>query len=319
MDQLSAIQSFAEDVRKGLSSSPKFLSSKYFYDAAGDDLFRRIMQLPEYYLTRSEYEIFSTQSEDIIAALEGEDTLQVIELGAGDGLKSQLLLKTLLEQKRSFEYYPIDISAHTLDTLQQNIHETLGNAFPIFPVAAEYMQGLEEISLKGEGKKLILFLGSTIGNFLHEDARIFFREIARFMSPGDYFLVGFDLMKNPKTILDAYNDSAGVTRAFNLNLLYRINRELQANFDVDSFLHYPTYNPINGETRSYLVSLKKQEVFISYLDTAFSFEKDEPVFMEISRKFNPAMIAEYAAFSGLKTVREFRDCKHYFTDMLFMR
>jgi len=302
-----------------LSSSPKRLSSKYFYDAAGDELFREIMQLPEYYLTRAEYEIFSTQSHDIISALDTSASVRLIELGAGDGLKSRLLLKALLERKVPFTYYPLDISAHTLEVLCHEMTEELGDGFPVFPIADEYISGLEKIGPAEGSRKLILFLGSTVGNFLHEEAIAFFRDVSRFMSSGDFLLVGFDLMKDPEVILRAYNDSAGVTRAFNLNLLRRINRELQADFDIEAFQHYPTYDPLTGETRSFLISRKKQDVFIGHLGRHFGFEKDEPVFMEVSRKFSAEMIRNYAEVADMQIIREFRDCRHYFTDVLMQK
>jgi L-histidine N-alpha-methyltransferase len=306
------IQLFAEDVLKGLSASPKYLSSKYFYNDIGNRLFQEIMQLPEYYLTRSEFEIFSTQSPQIISTI--SQPFHVIELGPGDGLKTKLFLKEAIQQNKLLTYYPIDISPDALEILSNNIRSEMDPK--IVPVANEYMAGLQ--SLSGvKGNKLIVFMGSNIGNFSHAETIHFFSSLSSIMQPGDHFLIGFDLKKDPELIRSAYNDSQGVTRAFNLNLLHRINQELKADFDITQFKHYPTYDPMTGEARSYLISEKKQTVYIGALDKEFMFGQNEAVYMEVSRKYEVSDIENYATAAGLSLVQAFKDCKHYFADVLF--
>lgn len=311
-DQLT--EQFAADVLKGLSATPKFLLSKYFYDDIGSKLFGEIMQLPEYYLAKAEFEIFSTQSTQIVSSI--SQPFHVIELGPGNGLKTKLFLKKALEEKKMLSYYPIDISQDALDVLSKNILTDL--KVEIHPLASEYMNGLELLA-KVNGNKLILFMGSNIGNFSHDETVRFFLSLYTLMNKGDHFMIGFDLKKDPELILAAYNDSKGVTRAFNLNLLHRMNRELGANFDVVNFKHYPTYDPRSGEARSYLISEKKQTVYMGPLHKEFFFAKDEAIYMEVSRKYEVNDIENYATAAGLKMVKDFKDCKHYFSEALFIK
>lgn len=308
------IEQFAADVLSGLSASPKFLSSKYFYDEVGSKLFEEIMQLPEYYLTKAEFEIFSTQSSNIVSRI--PNAFSVVELGPGNGLKSKQFLKKAAGQNKLLTYYPIDISPDALEVLSKNILSELDVS--IKPVANEYMQGLESLG-SIQSSKLIIFMGSNIGNFSHDETIRFFSVISKMMKPGDHFLIGFDLKKDPELILAAYNDSKGVTRAFNLNLLHRMNRELNADFDVTAFKHYPTYDPRSGEARSYLISKKDQTVRIGYFDKDFFFKKNETIYMEVSRKYEESEIENYASTSGLELVTSFKDCKHYFAEMLLVK
>jgi L-histidine N-alpha-methyltransferase len=312
--QKDLTEQFAADVLSGFSASPKYLSSKYFYDEIGSRLFEEIMQLPEYYLTNAEFEIFLTQSVHIVSNI--AHSFHVIELGPGNGLKSKLLLKEAANKNKLLTYYPIDISPDALETLSSNLLSEMD--IKIHPVANEYVKGIAELD-KIDEPKLLMFLGSNIGNFSHADTVNFFSVISSLMKKGDHFLIGFDLKKDPHLILDAYNDSKGVTRAFNLNLLNRINRELGGNFDVVNFTHYPTYDPMSGEARSYLISEKEQIVRIEYLKKEFTFSANEAVYMEVSRKYDVAQIENYATSAGLKMVNTFRDCKHYFADVLFVK
>lgn len=314
MEEKNLKEQFAADVLKGLSAKPKYLSSKYFYDDEGSRLFAEIMQLPEYYLTKSEYEIFSTQSPQIVSSI--DKPFHVIELGPGNGLKSKLFLKEAAIKNKLLTYFPIDISADALQNLSGNLSAEMD--LKIQPVVNDYMKGIAELG-KISGSKLILFMGSNIGNFSHADTVDFFSALSSLMNPGDHFLIGFDLKKDPELILAAYNDSRGVTRAFNLNLLHRINRELGGNFDVIHFKHYPTYDPISGEARSYLISEVDQQVHIDYLNKDFSFKKNEAVYMEVSRKYEVDTIADYAINAQMQQVNTFYDCKHYFANMLFKK
>lgn len=311
--------SFARDIAEGLSAPRKYISSKYFYDAAGDALFQKIMHLPEYYLTAAEFEIFREQSPQIITQAALRDGVQVIELGAGDGTKTKLLLKQLMKSGLDFSYHPIDISAHALQDLEKNLKTELREGLNLQPVTGEYFEALESEGFAGERQKFLLFLGSTIGNFDGDDGTRFIGKLSRAMRGGDVLMVGFDLKKDPQVILDAYSDKAGITRAFNLNLLLRINRELGADFDIGKFSHYPMYDPELGAAKSYLVSRKAQTVYVGALDRHFEFGAGEVIFTEISRKYDRPHIEKLAAAAGLSIQQFFHDGKRYFTDVLMRK
>ncbi len=254
---------FLEDLIAGLTSSPKFLSSKYFYDEAGDKLFQKIMALDEYYLTDCEYEIFSTHRATFREHFVGAcDLFHLLEFGVGDAYKTKVLLKHFLDQHVAFEYNPIDISGTVLDELAADLAQNLPE-LSFIPMNLEYFDAVEAISLKSTCKKIILFLGIKHWKFYPEGFGCFFQTpLAEILQPGDQLLTGFDLQKDPAVILAAYNDPGGVTRDFNLNLLKRINRELDADFKVGDFYHHPFYDQKTGAARSYLISRRKQEVSI---------------------------------------------------------
>ena len=311
------LNTFADDVLRGLSSDPKFLSSKYFYDDEGSRLFQEIMKLPEYYLTRAELEIFTGQTNVICDFFtKGAAPFDLIELGAGDGTKTSLLVECLLKQNAAFTYVPIDISAEALNFLTDKF--TI--RFPDLSIQTErgdYFQTLETFKSKSTRRKIILFLGSNIGNFSQAQARDFFKSLQSVMNAEDLLFIGFDLQKDPRTIVRAYDDAQNVTAEFNLNLLTRINRELGANFDRQAFSHYASYHPIEGAARSFLISRKAQTVSIEKLNQSFEFAAWEPIFMEISQKYNLPMIEELARESNFSVVRNFFDSKNYYTNSLW--
>ncbi len=308
---------FAEDVRTGLSSNPKYLQSKYFYNEAGDKLFQQIMDVEEYYLTISEYDIFDRQKSELLKHFSPDgQRFELIEFGAGDGLKTKILIEYFLKQEVDFSYIPVDISSNVLNELSS----TLTVSFPslkIHPVCDDYFHTLEELNQVDFDKKVILFLGSNIGNFRGDHAIPFLRHLAAEMTSHDKLLIGFDLKKDPEIILRAYNDRQGITRDFNLNLLVRINEELDADFDLSKFKHYPTYNPQTGETISYLVSLETHQVKIKALNQTFNFDEWEPVFMEVSQKYSLKDIERLAINSGFRVEMNFFDTRNYFADSLW--
>ena len=314
---VSKHNTFAEDVRLGLSSDPKTLSSKYFYDDEGSRLFQEIMKLPEYYLTRAEREIFQTQAPAIYAAFsDGKPDFDLIELGAGDGTKTALLIDYFLTQTTAFTYTPIDISQEAVDSLTRKFKAD----FPRLNMKAQtgnYFQILETLKTASQRRKMLLFLGSNIGNFSRVQALEFFRHLRTVMNPDDVLFVGFDLQKDPRVIVRAYDDAQGVTAAFNLNLLRRINRELGANFELEKFSHYAIYRPIECAARSFLISRAEQDVFIEALQQTFHFNQWEAIFMEISQKYSWEMITELAETSGFQVARNFSDRQNYFTDSLW--
>ncbi|MEM1325155.1 MAG: L-histidine N(alpha)-methyltransferase [Bacteroidota bacterium] len=305
---------FANDVKVGLSDTPKRLSSKYFYDKKGDALFQQIMAMPEYYPTDCEFEIFSTYKEQLRGELGGQP-FQLIELGAGDGMKTKVLLKHFLAKDSDFSYAPIDISGNVLEQLESDL-AVLWPELPVQTVAAEYFKGLEQLSENDE-RKLVLFLGGNIGNMQSDEARSFLKQLANRLNPGDLILIGFDLQKDPEIVLEAYNDSTGITAQFNLNLLDRINEELGGDFDVNCFRHWATYDPITGETESYLISTCAQEVYIESLGQTFQFRAWEAVHTELSLKYNLPQISNLAAASGFQVKKNYMDDRNYFVDSLW--
>lgn len=308
---------FALDVLEGLSSTPKFLSSKYFYDDEGSRLFQEIMRLPEYYLTKCEDEIFREQTAEIFRVFaNGDSTFDLVELGAGDGTKTAILIDHFLKQGADITYSPIDISQVALDALQDKFERELPT-LSMRPHTGDYFKILESLRGTNAKRKVLLFLGSNIGNFSREAAVEFFRSLRAVMSENDLLFVGFDLKKDPHVIVAAYDDAAGVTAKFNLNLLTRINRELGADFDVGKFQHYASYRPIDGSARSFLISREDQQVTINALDKTFDFARWEPVFMEISQKYTPAMIEDIALSSGFTIKQNFYDSREYYCDSLW--
>ena len=306
---------FLQDILKGLSSSPKYLESKYFYDHNGDKIFQQIMHSPEYYPTKCELEILSGQTEKILHTIvERNSGFDLIELGAGDALKSSYLLNHLVNQQADFTYYPIDISANVISSLTSRLPQQIPG-LRIEGLNGEYFQMLKKAGSLSDRPKLVLFLGSNIGNMFPEDALRFCKSMKEHLRPGDLLLIGFDLKKDPETILAAYNDKQGFTRNFNLNLLTRINRELEGDFDVSAFRHYPTYNPESGACESYLVSRKQQEVRIG--DHTISFAEHEAIHMEISQKYTLAQTDELAKAAGFVPLEYYFDSKGWFVDAIW--
>lgn len=316
LSNTSESEQFAASVLEGLSSDPKWLSSRYFYDDEGSRLFMEIMKLPEYYLTRSELEIFTEKANEIYNAFaDGKGTFDLVELGAGDGTKTAVLIGEFLRHSPDMRYSAIDISQEACDALSQKFE----SKFPelnIEMLAGDYFKTLDSLSGTNR-RKVILFLGSNIGNFRHSDSISFFRSLRNVMEPDDMLFIGFDLQKDPRVIVNAYDDAKGVTAAFNLNLLARINRELGGHFNIDDFSHYAVYRPIEGAARSFLISRKKQTVRIDAFGRSFDFGAWEPVFMEISQKYNEDMIADLAAQSGFEIAESFYDSRRYYCDSLW--
>lgn len=313
---MNVMNQFLQDVLKGLESSPKYLQSKYFYDKKGDELFQKIMQCEEYYLTNCEMEIFSTQTAELAdIIIDQHNNFDVVELGPGDAVKSLFLLKELVSKNAIDTYFPVDISNNIIDLLQKKLPEQLPQ-LNIHGLNGEYLSMLTSAKNISDKIKLVLFLGSNIGNIPKEEVNEFCRQLRSQLSVGDMVLMGIDLKKNPKQIRLAYDDSKGYTREFNLNLLGRINRELGGNFIIENFEHYATYDPLTGACKSFLVSLKDQQVLIGNSGT-FNFLKNETIFMEISQKYTIEQTDEIASQCGFKSVAHFFDTNKWFTDVIW--
>ena len=282
----------------------------------GDELFQKIMHCEEYYLTNCEMEIFSTQTSQIAdIIIDQHRNFDVVELGPGDAVKSVYLLKELVNKNAVSTYFPVDISNNIIDLLHKKLPEQLPQ-LNIHGLNGEYLTMLTSAKQISDKIKLVLFLGSNIGNLSMEDVPQFCRELRSQLSEGDMVLIGIDLTKNPKQILAAYNDSKGYTREFNLNLLRRINRELNADFTIEAFEHYATYDPYSGACRSFLVSLKEQQVAIGK-NAEINFAKNETIFMEISQKYTVEQTDEIASQSGFIPVAHFFDKNKWFTDVIW--
>lgn len=310
---------FARDVQKGLTDYPKHLPSRYIYDKKGDALFQRIMKMPEYYLTGCETEIFETHKTEIARQLgQSGPGFNLIELGAGDGTKTRILLREMLRLGLDFSYQPIDISKNALNGLTTRLQAE----FPelrVAPREGTYFEMLQQIDRDSGGGKAILFLGSNIGNLLHPQAREFLSALSDTMGLNDQLLIGFDQKKQPATILEAYNDSSGITEAFNKNLLWRINRELDGNFEPDRFLHWETYDPESGTAKSYLVAREAMEVTIGKLELRISFTPWETIHTEISQKYDDAVVQWLASESRLEVQASYADAKAFYKDYVFRR
>jgi dimethylhistidine N-methyltransferase len=302
---------------EGLSKSPKSLPSRFFYDDKGSELFKQIMGLPEYYPTRCEKQILEKYSGEI-ASLLGSEQCNIVELGCGDGVKTMLLLEKLIEQKKDFSFVPLDISKAAVEFLIGNLKKEYGEIpFEVKGLVAEYFQGLSWLANNASEKNLVLFLGSNIGNFDKPMALRFLRHLWYSLNDGDLILIGFDLKKDLDILYNAYNDSAGVTKEFNFNVLDRINKNLGGNFKRDNFQHQGLYNVVTGAMESYLISTVAQEVTIKELGKSFELKPWEAIHMEYSYKYQQSDIEELAEGAGFEIVNGFTDDKGYFTDSLW--
>ncbi len=318
-DDLSALtnrtDTFGLDVLHGLSERPKKLFSKYFYDDLGSELFVKITRLEEYYPTRCEYEILDIHRDSILDRLDGQP-FHLVELGAGDGHKTNLLLEAALKQKLDFQYVPIDISEAAMRKMVDGYKVSHPDLI-VQGVVSEYFDAITWITSLEKRRNLVLFLGSNIGNFTKAHARVFLRSLWKALNPGDLVLIGFDLKKDIPTMIRAYNDSEGLTARFNLNLLQRINRDLNADFDLDKFQFHASYDVFSGAIESYLVSLERQTVTVHELNTQFDFLPWEPIHMEYSYKYLESDIDDLARHTGFEIVGRFHDRGNLFTDSLW--
>lgn len=313
------MEQFKIDIDNGLSSTPKTLPSKYFYDEIGDDLFVQIMQMPEYYLTRAEFEIFERKTAEIVAqlGLKKPSYFELIELGAGDGTKTKQLLTYLLSNEYTFDYLPVDISQNALDGLKSSLKSELPT-LSVKPKQGDYFEVLQSLKTSDQ-PKVVLFLGSNIGNMLDDLAANFLQQLSAVLQNGDRLFLGVDLIKSREIVLPAYNDTQGITRAFNLNLLTRMNRELGADFVVENFDHLPEYTEEEGVARSFLRSKVTQSVRIEALNKTFQFSEGEKIHTEISRKYNDEVLTRILMSTDFSICGKLTDSNNYFADYILER
>jgi len=305
---------FAEDVRRGLLSNPKQLFPKYLYDSLGSRLFDAICHVDEYYPTRAENEILTSHADEMVAGI--PDCRTLIELGSGSADKTRRIIETLLRHRTELLFIPVDISASALEKSSR----ALLAAYPALRIeayAADYLEGLAALQPLPAGPALILFLGSNIGNFEREEALSFLQAIRRMLRPGDALLLGADLKKDRATLEAAYNDALGVTRAFIVNELARINRELGGNFDLWAFGLRSVYDEEDGSVEVYLESLRSQSVTISSLGISVDFAAGEWMHMEHSYKFDVDELAKMGSQSGFGLEKTWFDAERRFSSNLF--
>ncbi|MHA2501501.1 MAG: L-histidine N(alpha)-methyltransferase [Candidatus Kariarchaeaceae archaeon] len=316
-DQDTAQARFAKDVFLGLMRTRKMLPSKYMYDSRGSEIYEKIMELPEYYLVKAEYDALDLAKHRLSTIL-CKTKFNMIELGAGNGYKTKLLLDQFKKDDLDFTYVPIDISEGAMIELVDSLNRDMPE-LEVNGLVADYYDALEHLRINSDPhtKNFVLFLGSNLGNFTFEDATAFIFSLWRSLNPNDLLLIGFDLRKDIDRMISAYNDPQGVTEEFNLNVLRRINNELGGNFDLDAFIHYEPYNVYEGSMESYLLSQKDQEVYIEKFGKTFSFKKWEPIFMEQSYKYTLEDAHNLAAITGFDVMEDFYDSNSFFLDSLW--
>ncbi len=306
---------FSEDVRKGLSAHPKRFLPKYFYDELGSQLFEAICLLPEYYLTRAENEILQRYSDEIVASISGQKTL--VEMGSGSASKTRLIIEALLRRQSELLFMPVDISATALESSSRILLQSYPR-LTIEAYAADYFAGLAELGKKPRPRTLALFLGSNISNFDLDEALRFLRALRSVLQKGDALLLGADLKKDPAILEAAYNDALGVTSAFNLNVLARINRELGGTFDLRAFKHRAFYNQSAGRIEIYIESLADQHVRIEKLDLDIEFAAGELIHTENSYKYDKTGIEQLAVATGFELSHTWLDSQERFSSNLLL-
>jgi dimethylhistidine N-methyltransferase len=321
---IDARAAFATDVARGLQAQPKKLFPKYFYDELGSLLFDAICLLPEYYLTRAEDEILTRHAAEIVAAA-GHAELTLLEFGSGSATKTRRIIEALLHRQTQLRYRPIDISAAALETSARVLLQSYP-ALSVEAYASDYDTALAHLASAANEDNdaatrthtLALFLGSNVGNFDRAEAVEFLRRLRGVLRAGDALLLGADLKKDPARLVAAYDDALGVTAAFNLNLLARLNREFKADFDLRAFRHVARYDEEHGRIELYLESRCAQVVRLRALDRAVEFAAGELLHTENSYKYDLAELDELASRTGFARTQTWLDKGEQFSSNLFV-
>lgn len=302
-------KTFAEEISQSLNRDSKFIAPKFFYDKKGSDLFEKICTLPEYYPTRTEIEILNNLGDDLPSFL--DDSFRLVELGSGASVKTRLIIDIFTTLQKTTEYFPIDISEILTESSEQLLRDY--DDLHITGIIDTYEGGLEFLKNYDDKKNLIIFLGSSFGNFSPSDGKNFLQKINSTMKPGDLFLIGLDLVKDSQILESAYDDSQGVTAQFNLNVLSRINNELDADFDLNNFSHHSIYNKEDQRIEMYLKSLVNQSVIISKCNLSLNLEKNELIHTEYSHKYTIEQIKTLLESTGFKINHTWLDDKSLFS------
>jgi L-histidine Nalpha-methyltransferase len=314
LPKLPAIASspIAVEVLNGLTEHPKTLSPWLFYDQAGSQLFEEITELPEYYVTRTERQILAKHAHEMVAAAAGGHRLSMIELGAGTATKTGLLLQAAVTLQGSVTYHPIDVSETALEEARARLEAELPQV-TVEPIVADYTGGMRQNSAVSDGRRLVLYIGSSIGNFSPADAVELLRGVRAQLLPGDCLLLGTDMVKDVDMLLAAYDDAAGVTARFNLNLLVRINRELDGRFIPEMFRHQARWNEQHSRIEMHLESLVAQRVPIRALEMEVRFNRGETIHTENSYKFTDPQVMSLLTRAGFKLRQQWSDPNQWFT------
>ena len=302
-------KTFSEEIFSSLNQESKFINPKFFYDQKGSALFEQICSLPEYYPTRTEISILKRISKDLLTHV--KENFRIVELGSGASVKTRMILDLFTNLQEKTEYFPIDISEILTESSEKllKIYDTLH----ITGIVDSYEGGLKFLNAYDDKNNLILFLGSSFGNFSYEDGIYFLKKINATMKPGDLFLIGLDLVKDKGILEAAYNDSKNITANFNLNVLSRINDELDADFDLNNFSHHAIYNEEKQRIEMYLRSLVSQSIVISKSNFVLKLKKDELIHTEHSHKYTTSQISTILEDAGFKIKQMWSDENNYFS------
>ena len=302
-------KSFAEEIAFSLNEDSKFISPKFFYDNKGSNLFESICSVPEYYPTRTEISILKKLEHDLPSYL--NENVRLVELGSGASVKTRLILDVFTKLQPKTEYFPIDISEILTESSEQLLKDYA--TLNITGIIDTYEGGLEFLQNYDDKTNLIIFLGSSFGNFSPDDGKIFLKKIFSTMKQGDLFLIGLDLVKNKKILESAYDDSQGVTAKFNLNVLSRINDELDADFIIDNFSHYSIYNENDQRIEMNLKSLVSQSVIIGKSNLSLNLDKGELIHTEYSHKYHISQIKKLLSDVGFEFKNMWLDDEKHFS------
>ena len=302
-------KSFAEEISYSLNQNSKFINPKFFYDKKGSELFESICLLPEYYPTRTEISILKKLKHDLPSYL--DENINLVELGSGTSVKTRLILDIFTKLQPKTEYFPIDISEILTESSEQLLKDY--DTLHITGIIDTYEGGLEFLKSYDNKKNLILFLGSSFGNFTPDDGKLFLEKILSTMKSGDLFLIGLDLVKNKNILESAYDDSTGVTAKFNLNVLSRINDELDADFDINNFSHYSIYNENDQRIEMNLKSLVSQSVIIGKSNLSLNLDKGELIHTEYSHKYHVSQIKKLLSDVGFEFKNMWLDDEKHFS------
>ena len=301
----------ASAVRAGLTSMPKRLPPWLFYDTAGSRLFEEITSLPEYYLTRTERSILARNSDEMIERAAEGRRLRIVELGAGSADKTRILLTAAVARQNRLVYEPVDVSATALLVAQARIEREIPGV-RVMPLIMDYTNGFMLDSTGPGDRRLVLYIGSSIGNFERQEAARLLAKLRGQLAPGDGLLLGVDLVKDESILLSAYDDEAGTTAAFNRNMLTRLNRELAADFDLDAFSHRAVWNESESRMEMHLVSREPQRVRLPALGLDVDFEAGESIHTENSYKYRPGEAEAMLAQAGFAPAGCWTDAREWF-------
>ena len=306
---------FAKDIKFGLTNKHKFIPDRQYYDDKGSVYFQELMSSPNYYVTDSEFEIFDNYKQELCNIFSSKtENFKIIEFGAGDAYKTKLLLQECSKSHKT-TYYPIDFSKKYLDDMNVDFANNLPK-IDIKTINADYFEALELLGKDDNARKIILFIGSSLGGLTDTEMKDFFTKLSNLLNKGDILFFGFDLKKNSEILYQAYHNTCKNWCSY---LLQRVNNELNANFNLNKFEYYTTYNPENGKFKWYFISKEKQSVNIKEINLEISFELGEPIYIGQSKKFSIAEINEIARKYNFTDLKFYFDQKKYFTDVIMIK